>query len=49
MAAREAYRLLASTHIRLLLPIRNGAQRAEVRDEIRGWIRTLRDLRGAQA
>lgn len=44
--AREAYRRLAATHIGLLMPIRNGAQREEVREEIRGWLRTLRDLRG---
>lgn len=45
MYAREAYRLLAQTHLRLMLPMRNGEQRIEVRAEIREWIQTLREVR----
>lgn len=49
MYDRDAYLLLCRTSIRRLFGLRNGPHGADARLHARGWIRTLRQLEGAQA
>lgn len=42
---RVAYRRWAEVNVSLLLPLRHGPQRDEVREKIRDWLRAIRRVK----